>query len=98
MIISSDLGDTRQGPLGSTFPVNGSMPQDFNRKVSNSSFLPNFFKRNVTRFRIRGTQVAVKSIKVPSLSKMMRRKEMFLSLYLIPIIFKIPLWVIHTIA
>src|SRR4030067_1927910 len=97
MIISSDLGDTGQGPLGSTFPVNGSMPQDFNRKVSNFPFLPNFFKRKATRFRIRGTQVAVKSINVPSLSKMINRQGIRLSLYSIPITLRIPLWIIHTI-
>src|SRR4030042_30008 len=83
--ISSDLGETGQGPLGSIFQVAGSIPQDFNKKASNSPFLPSAFKRKATRFRMSGTHVALKLTNVPSLSKMINRQGIRLSLYSTPV-------------
>ena len=74
MMISSYLGETGHGPLGSTFPFIGSIPHDLKRKASNSPCFPTLFKTNETRFRIKGTKVAEKLISVPSLSKIIKRQ------------------------
>ncbi len=69
MIISSGLGETGQGPLGSTRPLTGSIPQDLNRRVSRSPSLPRVFQRKVNPFSNKGNPCGCKIDQGPILIK-----------------------------